>query len=76
MSRESVVAGTIVLFKQKTACGVSYGLVGSVMWVRGRLEREMTAEGGAIAASLDADSEGEEGRFYVWDMVQLCLLHT
>ena len=30
------------------------------------LLREMQAEGGAFAASLDAESEHEEGRFYVW----------
>jgi len=32
----------------------------------GWLERDMTTAGAAFAASEDADSEGEEGRFYVW----------
>lgn len=35
------------------------------------VEREMTSKEGAFYSAIDADSEGEEGKFYVWDFVEI-----
>jgi len=38
------------------------------------LLREMIGENEAFAATIDADSEGEEGKFYVWSQEQVDML--
>lgn len=57
----------INVYKEKKTPLLKQRIEGIITW----LEREMLTSEGAFATSQDADSEGTEGKFYVWTVDEI-----
>lgn len=74
----SALAEASKILQDRQRRGLSMPISGDLELYRAAVEdtigflfREMEQPGGAFYAALDADSEGVEGKFYVWDKAEI-----